>query len=360
MPQRPRTRRSASPVAVLVPVVGLLAACGGGDGGGGGGAESGGGDAASGGGSCYEGERATFVVPYPPGGGYDTIARAVAPALEAELGVTVVVENQPGAGGLTAANTLYEGEPDGLTFAILPGVGILAASLAETAGVSFDPQEFTFVARVAPDERLMVTGPESGFDSIEDVLAADRPVRFAATGPGGGDYIDATIVAEILGLDGEVVSGFPGSGDTALAVTTGDVDAVFSSVAGLLSGVESGDLLPVMIAGEERAEDLPDVPAMLELDLDEDQRALAQAHAQLQQAGRSILAPPGVEQSCVDELAAAFEVAVEDEEVLEVLEPSNEHVSYLSGEDLADIYRSVMEDSPEEYVTLVRGAFEGQ
>ena len=359
MPERPRTRRSARPLAVLLPVVGLLAGCGGGDEGGGD-AAPGSGEAASGGESCYEGERATFVVPYPPGGGYDTIARALAPALEEELGATVVVENQPGAGGLTAANTLYSAEADGLTFAILPGVGILAAALAQTQGVNYDPQEFTFVARVAPDERLMVTGPASGFESIEDVLAAARPVRFAATGPGGGDYIDATIVSEILGLDGEVVSGFPGSGDTALAVTSGDVDAVFSSVAGLLSGVESGDLVPVMVAGEERAEDLPDVPALVELELDEDQEALAQAHAQLQQAGRSILAPPGVEQSCVDELAAAFESAVADEEVLEVLEPSNEHISYLSGEDLAGIYRSVMEESPEEYVTLVRGAFEGQ
>ena len=352
----PRTTRSAR-LAVLLPVVGALAACGGGE-------ETGGAEetVAAGGGadSCYEGETATFVVPYPPGGGYDTIARALDSALEEELGATVVVENQPGAGGLAAANTLFQAEPDGQTFAILPGVGILAAALAETEGVAYDPLEFTFVARVAPDERLMATGPQSDFATIEDVLSADRPVRFAATGPGGGDYIDATIVSRILGIDGEVVSGFPGSGDTALAVTSGDVDAVFSSVAGLLSGVESGDLVPVMVAGEERAEDLPDVPAMLELDLPEDQLALAEAHAQLQQAGRSILAPPGVDQGCADELAAAFEAAVEDPQVLQTLEPSNEHVSFLPGEELQGIYRSVIEESPEEYVSLVGEAFQGQ
>ena len=357
-----RTRPGAA-VRVMVPVLGLLAAgCGGGDGAdtsaeGANGTTT---DEAAAEESCYEGETATFVVPYPPGGGYDTIARGLAPALEEQLGATIVVENQPGAGGLTAANTIYKGEPDGLTFAILPGVGLLAASLAEAQGVAFDPLEFTFVARVAPDERLMVVGPESGFESIEDVLAADREIRFAATGPGGGDYIDATIVSEILELDARVVSGYPGSGDTALAVTSGDVDAVFSSVAGLLSGVESGDLIPVMVAGEERAEDLPDVPAMLELDLADDQRALAEAHARLQQAGRSIVAPPGVPDNCVAELSAAFEAAVEDPEALELLEGSNEHVSYLSGEDLQEIYRSVLEESPEEYVALLGEAFEGQ
>jgi tripartite-type tricarboxylate transporter receptor subunit TctC len=344
-----RLRRS---LALLLPAA-VLAACGTADGGGGGASAAGGGE------SCYAGERTTFVVPYSPGGGYDTIARALAPALEEELGATVVVENQPGAGGLAAANTLFETDAEERVFAILPGVGVLGAALAGADGVNYDPLEFTFVARVAPDERLMVTGPDSGLDSIEDVLDAGA-VRFSSTGPGGADHIDATIVSRILGVDGEVVSGFAGSGDTALAVTSGDVDAVFSSVAGLLSGVESGDLQPVLVAGAERAQDLPDVPALMELDLDEEQQALAEAHTQLQAAGRSIVAPPGADQGCVDELSAAFETAVEDPEVLDLLEPSNEHVSYLSGDDLAEIYRSVMEDSPEEYVTLLTGAFAGQ
>ncbi len=95
-------------------------------------------------------------------------------------------------------------------------------------GSAYDPVDFSFVARVAPDERLMVTGANSGYASVDDVLAADGSIRFAATGPGGGDYIDATIVPEILNLDAEVVSGFDGPGATALAVTAGDVEGVFS------------------------------------------------------------------------------------------------------------------------------------
>lgn len=357
-----QTSRARTRARLLVPVLGLVAAgCGGGNGGGG---EK---DAASGttegapAESCYEGETATFVVPYPPGGGYDVVARAFAPALEEELGGTVVVENRAGAGGLTAANTLYNETADGLTFAILPGVGILAASLAEVEGAAYDPLGFTFVARVAPDERLMVTGATSGFETIEDVLAADRPVRFAATGPGGGDYIDATIVSRILDLDSEVISGFGGSGETALAVTTGEVDALFSSAAGLKAGVDAGDLVPVMMATQERAVDLPDVPTILELtDLDENQRALAEAHAQLATAGRTIAAPPDVPEECVAELEAAFQSAAENPEVRDALEKANEHVAFLPGAELEEVYRSVVEDSPEEYVSLVKEAFGGQ
>ncbi len=357
MKQRTDTSRPSLGARVLVPGLGLRAAGGGGGDGGDVAAEAPSASSASE--SCYEGERATFVVPYPPGGGYDTIARAVAPALEEELGSTVVVENQPGAGGLVAATALSTGEGDGLTFAILPGVGILGASLAEVEGATFDPLEFTFITRVAPDERLMVVGPPSGFTTIEEVLAGGS-VRFASTGPGGADHIDATVVSRILGLDGAVVSGFAGSGETALAVTVGDADALFSSVAGLLGGVESGDLVPVLIAGSERTEDLPDVPALLELELDDDQRALAEAHSQLQAAGRSIVAPPGVPEDCVGELQDAFKAVVESPEVLDLLAPAHERISYLSGADLEEIYQSVLEDSPADYVALLKESFEGQ
>jgi tripartite-type tricarboxylate transporter receptor subunit TctC len=353
MKQRTTTRRSSA-TRVLVPLLGLAAAgCSG----------AGGGDAATSGGatgaSCYEGKNATFVVPYAPGGGYDTIARGLGPALEEELGATVIIENQPGAGGLTAANTLFSDKPDGLTFAILPSVGILGASLAELQGAGFDATKFSFVARVAPDERLLSVGPDSGIETLED-LVAKGDVQFSSTGPGGADHVDATVVSAIFGLTGEVVSGFAGSGETYLAVTTGDVDAVISSVAGQLSSVDSGDLVPVMAVSEERVQDLPDVPALLELELDDEQRALAEAHARLQQAGRAVVAPPGVSDACVTELEAAFKAAVEDPEVKALLEKSDEHLGFLSGNELEETYRTVLEDSPEDYVALLKKAFAGQ
>jgi tripartite-type tricarboxylate transporter receptor subunit TctC len=346
--------RPARSVRALVPAVGLvIAGCGGG-------ANAGGDTAASGASSCYEGERVTFVVPYGPGSGYDTVARAAAPLLEEELGATVVVENQTGAGGLTAANSLYNAEPDGKTIAVIPGVGLLGAALAEVEGAAYDPAEFTFIGRVVPDVRLMTVGATSGFQTIEDVQAASDTVRFASTGPGGADHVDATVVSAILDLEAEVVSGFGGEGETDLAVAAGDVHALFSSVAGQLPAVESGDVTPVLIAGQDRSEELPDVPALLELDLDDDQRALAEAHSQLQQAGRSVVAPPGVSEECTSELRDAFESTVSDPGFVEQLERANEHVSFVPGEELEQVFRSVMEDSPEQYVSLLRGAFEGQ
>ncbi len=124
----------------------------------------------------------------------------------------------------------------------------------------------------------------------------------------------------------------------------------------MMAGIEAGDLVPLVVATEERAQDLPDVPTVLELpDLDENQRALAEAHAQLGNAGRTIAAPPGVEEDCLAELEAASETRRSRMRC-----KANEHVAFLPGAELAEVYRSVMEDSPEEYVELVKEAFAGQ
>jgi tripartite-type tricarboxylate transporter receptor subunit TctC len=345
--------RSSRAVRVLVPVLGLLAAgCSGGDNSS---------DAAAGaeGASCYEGENVTFVVPYSPGGAYDVIARATGPLLEEELGARVVIENQPGAGGLTAANKLFTGEPDGKTFAIIPGVGVAGAALAGAQGVAFEPVDFTFVARVAPDLRVLTVGADSGLETIEDVQDADL-VRFASTGPGGADHIDASVVTRILDIKGEIVTGYAGSSETELAVTAGDTDAGFNSLGSRLNSINSGDHRAVLIAGKEQAEALPDVPALLELDLEDDKRALAEAHAQLQETGRAIVAPPGVPENCVGELEAAFEAALTDPGFLEQMEKSKEPIAFLPGGEVKQLFTSVMEDSPEEYVELLKEAFEGQ
>lgn len=341
-------------MVVLLPLTVLLAAACGGEADTSGAAQDGGGAE-----SCYEGETVTFLVPYAPGGGYDLMARTLGPALEEQLGATVVVENAPGAGGLTAANTLYTAEPDGLTMAVFPGTGIIGAALAEPQGASFDALDFTYVARLGPDLRVMTVGAQSALETTEDLRSADV-VRFASSGPGGPSHMDPIVISHVLDFDAEMVTGFSGSPELALAVTSGDVDATVASVGSRLEAIENGDHRPLLIAAGERAEELPDVPALTELDLDDDKRAVAEAHADLAAAGRAILAPPGVPEDCRSELEAAFEVALSDPEVLDPLEQANETIAFMSGQELEEIFRSVIEDSPEEYVSLLKDSYAGQ
>src|SRR5215218_5948396 len=342
MGERPATRRRATALTLALPLAGgLLAACG----------DKGGAEEA--GGSCYESERISFIVAYGEGGLYDLFARTAAPYLEKELGTTVVVENRPGAGGLTAANEIYSGEPDGLTIGFFSGQGLAGAVLGGSAGAAFDMERFTYVARLAQDDRILVTGPEADPD-IEAVRDA-QGLQFASAGPGGADHIDATVLIPVLGLDAEIVTGFEGSAETGLAVTAGQTDLASGTVPSRMDSVRSGDLQPVLILAEERNDAFPDVPALMELDLDDEQRALAEAHTALQSVGVDVLAPPGVPEDCAEELSNAFEATLADETFVAEMEKRYQPVQFTDGAELREVMLSVL-DAPEGYRRLLEAA----
>ena len=352
------TRRNVRRAAVLLPVVGLLAAACGGD------AEEGGNAAAGASGSeapaesCFEGETATFTVPYSPGGGYDTIARGLAPYLEDELGLdAVVVENRPGAGGLIAANELFNAEPDGLTFGLVSTQGLIGSQIAEAEGVNYDVTEFTPVTRLAQDARVLLTGGSSDLQSMDDVLAADS-LQWATAGVGANDHVDANVLPVILGIDGKVkvVSGFEGSSETELAVTAGEVELGSGTLGTRLAGIEAGDQRPLLLIGREREESIPDTPALMELDLG-DQQDLAEAYIGLQESGRSVLAPPGLPDNCLAELEGAFQTILEDPAFQEEIGGSVDvPFEFGSSEELGKSIESVL-DAPPELADLLKSAY---
>ena len=313
-------------------------------------------DAQAGGGeSCYEGETATFVVSYGPGGGYDRVARLLAPYLEEELGATVVVENQEGAGGLLAANNLLTAEPDGLTFGFFSGQGQAGSVLGGAEGVQFDLLDFTYIARVSADPRLLNVGAQTEYETIQDVIGS-QDFSFASAGPGGSDHIDATVLYPVLDIQGDIITGYSGSAETELAVTAGDADAASGSFSARYPPVESGDHRPVLVIGSERIPEIPDVPVVLELDLSEEQMALAEAHVALQDMGRMVWAPPGVPEACAAELTAAFESALANPEVIEQIEQTGEEIDFLTGEEARAVAQEVL-DAPEQYAQLLQQAY---
>ena len=363
-----RTRRTA--LSALLAVLALVAtACGGGaeEGAGAGsasptaaGTEPGGdGQAeAAGGESCYEGETATFVVSYGPGGGYDQIARMLTPFREEELGATIVVENQEGAGGLLAANNLLTAEPDGLTFGFFSGQGQAGSVLGGAEGVQFDLLDFTYIARVAADPRVLNVGAQTEYETIDDVIGAEG-FTFASSGPGGSDHIDATVLFEILDIQGDIITGYDGSAETELAVTSGDADAASGTFGSRYPPIQSGDHRPVLVIGEEPIEEIPDVAVLTELDLSPEKMELAEAHVALQNMGRMVWAPPGVPEECAAELTAAFEAALSDPELVEQMEQADQEIGYLSGEDARAVAEQIL-NAPEEYVALLEQSYSGQ
>lgn len=107
----------------------------------------------------YQGKTVRMIVGSGPGGGYDVFSRMIAPYLARRLGTTVVVENQPGAGGLTALNRLYAAPPDGYLLSLSNGTGAAFAQITGQKGVRFDLAKFSYLATVGAPPALWMSRP---------------------------------------------------------------------------------------------------------------------------------------------------------------------------------------------------------
>lgn len=306
-------------------------------------------------GSCYEDQTATFVVSFDAGGGYDQIARLMAPALEEELGATVVVENQAGAGGLLALRSLLTAEPDGLRFGFFTGQGIVGSVIGEAEGSDLDILDFTFIGRVSAEPRVLAVSGSSDYPSIEDVQAA-QGLKYATAGPGASDNLDANVLIPVLGLDAEIITGFDGSAETELALTSGDVELASGTLGSRLSALESGDHRPVLAIGSRSLPEFPDVPALTDLDLSEENLAIAESYDDLQQMGRMIWAPPEVPEECATQLEDAIATVLQSPDFMSQMEDADQEIEFASGQEMRETTERLL-DSPEAFVTLLKEAF---
>lgn len=262
----------------------------------------------------YEGKTVRLIVPYDPGGGFDTYARTVAPYLRDELGAAnVSVSNQPGAGGLIGANNVYQSEPDGLTIGLINFPGAVFAAATDKPGVEFDNSKWTFLGRVAALPPVMYTGQGSGYPTGQAIVNASEKVTFAIGGVGSDAYYATRATAEILGFPYKVVTGYTGSGAQDAAVVAGEVDATVNSIGSALSVIESENVNPVMLASTERSDRLSDVPTIVELGEGE-QQAKLKALASIYDLERIMVAPPEVPEERTTYLADALQAALQKED----------------------------------------------
>ncbi|HCA86731.1 MAG TPA: hypothetical protein DEQ61_15320 [Streptomyces sp.] len=302
--------------------------------------------------STLEGRNISLVVPYTPGGGYDSYARLVAPYLEEQLNATVAVENKPGAGGLLAVNNLLTQKPDGTTIAIMNGVGGGGASIAGADGAPFSLDDLTYLGRVAGDPPLVVTNGTGPYRSWEDVRKADS-FRWGSTGPGAEDYITPSILTAVFDLNAEVVTGFPGSGETELGVQQGNVDGMSGEPGSRRAAVENGSQTPVLVMGRETPEWLADdIPSVTEVEMTESQQKIIDAHLALVELGRPLVAPPAMDEGLKACFRDAVAAAMKDPELIADSEKQERPLGFRSGEELDGFVKQIME-APAEYEELL-------
>jgi tripartite-type tricarboxylate transporter receptor subunit TctC len=215
----------------------------------------------------YPSKPVRLLVPFPPGGGVDITARALAQELSAPLGQPVVVENRPGAGGNVAAAEVARSAPDGHTlFVTLNALHAISPHLY--AKLPFDAmKDFSFITPLVSFNNVLVVGPAAPMRSVQDVIAeakrAPGKLTFASSGNGTNIHLVGELFKSMAGVDMVHVP-YKGSAPALTDLMGGSVALMFDTIPSAVSHVKSGKLRALGVTGAKRSPVMPDVPTIAE------------------------------------------------------------------------------------------------
>jgi tripartite-type tricarboxylate transporter receptor subunit TctC len=308
-------------------------------------------------GGAFAGENVDLVVPYEPGGGYDAYARALAPYLEECLDATIVVRNEPGAGGLVATNKTAAAGANEKRFQIVNTVGLVSAQIAKAQGANFDLNELNWIGRVSAPPNVVVVAKDSPIQSFADLANASQPVRFVAQGPGANDFIAPNIVGTAYGFPFEIITGFAGSAEARTAIVAGNAEAHALPIDSQLPAIESGDVRPIVTIDDKADPLLPDTPTIYDTAAPNDgAKAIIDNLVALGQTGRGLIASPQMPAESVEALRAGFQCAAGNADLLAELEEQKRPLNPLGGQETAQLVAEVL-GAPEEFQQLVVASY---
>jgi tripartite-type tricarboxylate transporter receptor subunit TctC len=292
----------------------------------------------------YKGRQMTMVVGTAPGGINDITARFVARHLGQFVpgNPTIVVQNQPGAGGIASANRLYNTfERDGSVIVKLERAVPMLAIQGDPA-VNFDPQKITWLGSLssyAKDSYLMLVMAKNPVQSIDELKAPDKKtsVTLGGDNAASSNLIFATIAKEVLGLNIKVVRGYTGAAPMFLAMQSGEIDGQIIGYSSVRTGQRDlwshQAFRPLLQFGRSaRLSNFPDVPTANELTKDPNALSLLDFANSQFAISLPFAAPPGVPADRVVALRTAFMAMCSDQAVLDEAEKLGIEMSPIDGE----------------------------
>jgi tripartite-type tricarboxylate transporter receptor subunit TctC len=258
----------------------------------------------------YPNKAITTVVGFEPGGGTDTTARIVAPALGQLLGQQIVVENRTGAGGDIAVAYVAKAVPDGYTL-VLANVGALTVN-PHILKTPYDPlKDLVPVSMAVVFANVLVVQPSLPIKSIGDYVAyaKQKPgVTYASSGIGGAGHLAGELLKRVAQIDIVHVP-YKGGGPAMQGFLGGQVDSFFATPISSFQQIRSGKARAIATTGSKRAELMPDVPTVAEQGFP--------GYEALNWYG--YLAPAGTPKEIVDRLARDIGKALADPKVVAAL-----------------------------------------
>jgi tripartite-type tricarboxylate transporter receptor subunit TctC len=212
-----------------------------------------------------------FVVPYPPGGPLDTMARVLAEQVKPALGQAVIVENRPGAGGNIGADLIAKAQPDGYSL-VMGAVATHAINPSLYSKIPYDAvRDFAPVALVASVPNVLIVNKEfadkNGIRTMQDLvkyaLANPGKLNYGSGGSGSAGHLAGELLSARTKLNAVHIP-YQGAAPAKLALLSGQSDFMFDNLASAVGLIKEGKVLALAVTTDKRSDTLPEVPTVQE------------------------------------------------------------------------------------------------
>jgi tripartite-type tricarboxylate transporter receptor subunit TctC len=217
--------------------------------------------------AAYPEKPVTIIVPFPPGGSTDMVARAIAPKLQEKLGQPFVVDNRAGATGAIGATAVKNAAPDGYTF-LVASIGVYAVNPFIQKKLSYDPvKDLDPITVAVRAPNVLVTRPDFPASSVAEFIALlkkqPEKITFATSGAGSSDHLTAALFWQKTGTSGIHVP-YKGGAPAITDLLAGHADVSFQNINAVIGHIRAGKLKALAITSDKRSPQLPQVPTLAE------------------------------------------------------------------------------------------------
>ena len=288
----------------------------------------------------YKGKTIDLIIGLPAGGGYDDYGRLIARHIGDHIPghPTIVPQNMPGAGGLKAADHIYNSAPkDGTEFGIVASSTLMEPLFGDKQAL-FDASKFSWLGSASQDVSYCGIGPGSQIASFDQWLNNGKELTFGASGPAAITYQHPMVMKNVLDAHLRVIAGYGGTSDITLAVARGEVDGICgmftSSIAAQFKPlVDSGEMKLIIQMGPRKDQTFGDIPSVFDYAKTDEQRQILSLTFDQLALGRPFMAPPGIPEDRYAALSKAFAETLKDPALLADAGKMKLDIDYLSGED---------------------------
>ena len=304
----------------------------------------------------YKGKTINLYIGFSPGGGYDVYARLLAQFMGAHIpgNPSIVPQNMTGGGSRVAANYLYNVAPkDGTALGTVDQAIPVQQAIGDPT-VKFDSKAFSWIGNLDTDNNVLATWYTAGVKTIEE--AKEKQVTLGATGFNTSSQYPAAL-NKVIGTKFKIIFGYPGGNDINLAMERGEVGGRGSNSwaswkATRPEWVRDHKLDILVQIGLKKADDLPNVPLMIDLAPNPLDKAAFKVLSSPPSVGRPIFGPPGIPADRVAALRKAFDDTMKDPGYLAAAKTAGLDTNPSTGQDLEKVVDDIV-DAPKNVVARV-------